>query len=64
MTRAEINSGTAENNSNSTSELNRRVTGKSGGKTYAEMSMEYRESIINLEEEIILDCKDLFMLIY
>lgn len=64
LTRAEINSGTAENTSNSTSELNRIVTGKSGGKSYAEMSMEYREAIINLEEEIILDCKDLFMLIY
>ena len=63
LTRAEINSGTAENTSNSTSELNRIVTGKSGGKSYAEMSMEYREAIINLEEEIILDCKDLFMII-
>ena len=64
LTRAEINSGTAENNSNSTSELNRHVTGKSGGKSYAEMSMEYREAIINIEEEIINDCSDLFMMIY
>ena len=64
LTRAEINSGTAENNSNSTSKLNRHVTGKSGGKSYAEMSMEYRDAIINIEEEIINDCADLFMMIY
>ena len=64
LTRAEINSGTTESNSNSTSDLNRLVKGKSGGKSYAEMSMEYRDAIINLDEEIILDCQDLFMLIY
>ena len=64
LTRAEIDSGSTESSNNSTSDLMRLVSGKSGGKSYAEMSMEYREAIINLDEEIIMDCQDLFMLIY
>lgn len=64
LTRAEINSGNTAANSETTSDLTRKVTGKNGTMSYAKMAIEYREAILNIDAEIIDECADLFMIIY
>ena len=41
-----------------------RVHGKMGGKSYAELIMQAREAIVNIDEMIVRECNDLFMNIY
>ena len=41
-----------------------RVHGKMPGKSYAELIMQAREAIVNIDEMIVRECNDLFMNIY
>lgn len=49
---------------NSREDYTRKIKGKRNTKTYSSMILEYRKSIINIDEMIIKDLKDLFMGIY
>lgn len=40
------------------------VVGKQGGHTYVSMIKEYRENILNIDQMIVEECADLFMLIW
>ena len=58
-----------ENNStgrefNTTREYSEHVVGKVGGKSYASMVVEYRESLLNIDMMIITDLSDLFMKVW
>ena len=41
-----------------------KIKGKSGGMSYAKLIMEYRKSIINIDQMFLGEFKDMFMLIY
>lgn len=47
-----------------TEEYITKITGKNGGKSYASMVMEYRDSLINIDAMIIEELEDLFMQIW
>ena len=59
------NSSTTKDNSSKTSKKSetfvKTTKGKSGGKTYAEMIMEYRKAIANVDAMIIAELEDLFV---
>lgn len=63
-------SGTSEKDistrgeANTTEDYITRVTGKNGGKSYAAMIMEYRDSLINIDKMIIDELEDCFMQIW
>ena len=46
--------------STNTNEYLQKIAGKTGGKSYSQMLMEYRESFINVDEMIIEELSDLF----
>lgn len=49
---------------NNSLEYSEHVIGKTGGKSYAALVMEYRESLLNIDMMIIEELKNLFMLIW
>lgn len=53
-----------ENNATTTEEYITKVTGKNGGASYAKMILEYRETLINIDQMILHELAPLFMLIY
>ena len=54
----------SEKGFNTTMEYSEHVIGKSGGKSYASLIMEYRESLLNIDMMIIRELKELFMLVW
>lgn len=52
------------NNINSTDEYIRKVSGKMSGKSYSELLMEYRKTLLNIDTMIIEDLRDLFFLLW
>lgn len=63
------NSGSMGNNngeytSNKANEYTKITSGKSGGLTYADMVLKYRETLINIDMMIIDELSELFMIIY
>lgn len=50
--------------SSTTEEYITKITGKNGGKSYASMVMEYRDTLINIDSMIIEELEDLFMQIW
>lgn len=71
-TNTSTNDSTNESTSNSTNTVNRdkdnssskTINGRMGGETIAKTLMEYRQSILNIDNMIINDLAELFMLIY
>lgn len=63
-----INSSSGNNNGNynsdKTNEYVKNIKGKTGGISYSDMLLKYRETLINIDMMIINDLSDLFMLIY
>jgi hypothetical protein len=62
------NTGTNNTTNDNTSTTNDNYTktnkGNSGSKSFTELILEYRESLINIDSMIIDELKDLFMSIY
>lgn len=58
------NSQSIDTNDKTTTNGNKRVTGKKGTKTYMELVQEYRDTIINVDLMLVEELHDLFMLIY
>lgn len=54
----------SEKGFNTTMEYSEHVIGKSGGKSYASLIMEYRESLLNIDMMIIRELNELFMLVW
>ena len=49
---------------NSTQEYLQKVQGKRGGTSNSKMLMEYRQTFLNIDMQIINELEDLFMLIW
>lgn len=63
----EANVNTSSNQSGSSTfneTVNRTHKGLSGGKTYSHLILEYRKTLINIEQQIFNECEDLFMLLW
>lgn len=63
-TRTYNESNTTGREFNNTIEYSEHVMGKMGGKSYASMVMEYRQSLLNIDMMIIKDLNELFMLVW
>ena len=63
----EANVNTSSNQSGTSSfneTVNRSHKGLSGGRTYSQLILEYRKTLINIEKQIFNECEDLFMLLW
>lgn len=63
----EANVNTTSNQSGTSSfneTVNRTHKGLSGGKSYSQLILEYRKTLINIEQQIFKECEDLFMLLW
>lgn len=54
----------AERNFSTTNEYTEHIAGKLGGKSYANLMVEYRESLLNIDMMIIKELNELFMLVW
>lgn len=71
-TQNDTSSSSNNTNSNNTKDLNSNVddlysrikTGLTGNRTLTELNMQYRDSLINIDNMIVNELKDLFMMIY
>ena len=54
----------ADKNLTSTEEYLEKVQGKMGGKSYTQLIQEYRDAIINIDQMIIEELKDLFFMLW
>lgn len=61
-TRAEMR--TENSSATSTEEYVRRIEGKIGATSYSKMLLEYRKTLINIDQQIINEFKDLFFLLW
>ena len=63
----EANVNTTSNQSGTSSfneKVNRTHKGLSGGRTYSQLILEYRKTLINIEKQIFNECEDLFILLW
>lgn len=63
----EANVNTTSNQSGTSSfneTVNRTHKGLSGDRTYSQLILEYRKTLINIEKQIFSECEDLFMLLW
>lgn len=63
----EANVNTTSNQSGSSTfneTVNRSHKGLAGGKSYSQLILEYRQTLINIERQIFNECEDLFMLLW
>lgn len=67
-TGTQANTGTSDTNSTGTysslKDYTEHVQGKRGGASYAKMLMEYRDSMINIDQMVMNELKDLFFLLW
>lgn len=67
-TGTQVNTGTSDTNSSGTysslKDYTEHVQGKRSGVSYAKMLMEYRDSMINIDQMVINELKDLFFLLW
>ena len=67
-TGTQMNAGTSETNSSGTysslKDYTEHVQGKRSGSSYSKMLIEYRESMINIDQMIMDELKDLFFLLW
>ena len=59
--RTKTNDLTSEENINTTDDYLEHIAGKSGGKSYSQMIVEYRETLINIDMMVINEFEELFM---
>lgn len=59
--RVKTNELTSEENINTTDDYLEHIAGKSGGKSYSQMIVEYRETLINIDMMVINEFEELFM---
>lgn len=58
------NSNKKDNTTNSTNTYTKIIKGLNGGKSRTSLNLEYRQALINIDEQIINELKSLFMQIY
>ncbi len=67
-TGTQVNAGTSDTNSSgsysSLKDYTEHVQGKRGGVSYAKMLMEYRDSMLNIDQMVMDELKDLFFLLW
>lgn len=59
--RVKINESISEDNIGSVDDYLEHIAGKSGGKSYSQMIIEYRETLINIDMMVINEFEELFM---
>lgn len=62
---ANVNTSSNQTGTSSFTEtVNRSHKGLSGSRTYSQLILEYRKTLINIEKQIFNECEDLFMLLW
>lgn len=62
---ASVNTASNQRGTSSFNEtVSRSHKGLSGGRTYSQLILEYRKTLINIEKQIFNECEDLFMLLW